>query len=62
MFLLCDDKALNVMLNLCEDLRSSIARKRFDEAFHYIHILEYFMIDNTIDKECDFCEEKNEQV
>lgn len=62
MFVLTDDKALIVMLNLCEDLRSCVAKKRFDEAFHYIHILEYFMIDNTIDKECVCCEEKNEQV
>lgn len=60
MFVLTDDKALNVMLTLCEDLRTCIARKRFNEAFHYIHILEYFIIDNTIDKERDFCEEKNE--
>lgn len=60
MFVFTDKVALDVAIDLANDIRICISRKELDKAFHYLHILEYFLLDISIDKECDCSEEKNE--
>lgn len=60
MLVLVEDCSKRVMHELCSNLSKCISLNRFDDAIHYIRILECFVLDNTTYKECDCCEEKDE--
>lgn len=60
MLVFTDKVSLEVAIDLVSDIRICIAREELDKAFHYLHVLEYFLLDNSIDKEGDLCEKKDE--